>query len=101
MDGLRQEADLDSHFILDVTQPEFASVGLIPNFPYQAGLFGVRVSGRYQEIGRFFADLENKYPYMRVQDVRMQPQVIQNSPGAPDEVIAEFKIVTLFNPGTT
>lgn len=106
LDGFRQEEKLDNNFILDVTQPEFASVGLIPDFPYQAGYFGVRVTGQFQEIGRFFAGLENKYPYMRIQNVKLQPQIAQNpgseagTPAATDKIIAEFKIVTLFNPGT-
>ena len=108
LDGFRAEQKLESNFILDVTQPEFAKVGLIPEFPYEAGLFGVRVNGQYHEIGRFFAELENKFPFMRIQDVKLQPQVVQPGgesgtlvPRATDKIIAEFKIVTLFNPGTT
>lgn len=108
LDTFRKEQRLQPHFILDVTQPEFAPVGLVPQFPYQAGYFGVRVSGRFHEIGQFFASLENKYPYMRVQSVKLQPagagradqQSVQGGDSG-QRIIAEFKIVTLFNPGTT
>lgn len=125
LDGFRQELRLDANFIMDVTQPETGSVGLLPKFPYNAGFFGVRVNGQFQEIGRFFAELENRFPYMRIQSVRLQPFTGDNAPIAqglsaqasaaadisqptPDaavrsqgqKIIAEFKIVTLFNPGT-
>ena len=128
LDGFRQEQGLEPNFIMDVTQPEFTTVGLLPKFPYNAGYFGVRVSGQYQEIGKFFADLENRFPYMRIQSVRLQPMTGEISaalqgataqlgggqaadqgaaavpattnPQGQKKIIAEFKIVTLFNPGT-
>ena len=126
LDGFRQELRLEPNFIMDVTQPEIGTVGMLPKFPYNAGFFGVRVSGQFQEIGRFFAELENRYPYMRIQSVRLQPFAFDNTgttagvapqneavaaaikQPAPavagrsqgQKIIAEFKIVTLFNPGT-
>ena len=119
LDGFRQEQRLSPNFIMDVTQPEVTTVGLLPKFPYNAGYFGVRVSGEFHEIGRFFAEFENRFPYMRIQSVKLTPFVQIESTGtattpAPPaasplpsggaggrKILAEFKIVTLFNPGTT
>ena len=112
MDRFREQENLASSFIIDVTQPEFIEAGLAPNFPYKAASFGLRLSGGYQEIGRFISDLENAYPYFRVQNVRMSPQGTA-FPGTIDtkqpalaqssdaKLIVELRIVTLFRGGNT
>lgn len=113
MDQFRKKEQLETNFILDLTQPEFTDVGLLPKFPYKAATFGMRLSGRFQDIGRFVADLENAFPYFRVQNIRMAP----NSVGLPglsasqnpnalsaeneEKLIVELRVVTLIKPGTT
>ena len=50
------------------SQPEISDVGIIPKFPYRWATFHVKGSGYYQDLGRFFADFENNFPYFRVQN---------------------------------
>lgn len=112
VDQFREEEKLHPTFIVDVTQPEFIEAGLLPSFPYRAASFGVRLNGQFQEIGRFIADLENTYPYFRVQSVRMAPQrsgvmntgMVKEAPtlsNTGDNLTVELRVVTLFRGGTT
>lgn len=108
IDQFRKDENLDNGFIVDITMPEIAEVGLLPSFPYKAASFGLRVNGQFQDVGRFVADLENTFPYFRVQHVRLSPQAaIAGStleagsaiPGSEGKLVAELKIVTLIKPG--
>lgn len=108
LDEQRKKQGLSSSFLADITPPEFVPVGLLPKFPFRAASFSVRLNGRFAEIGRFIADLENAYPYFRLQLVRMAPA--GNFTGAsgssgggenPEMLMVEVRVVTLLKPGTT
>jgi hypothetical protein len=112
MDQFREEEKLNPAFIIDITQPEFIEAGLVPNFPYKAASFGLRLNGQYQEIGRFVADLENNFPYFRVQNVRITPArtgfsgtvgpgKLTGSLDGTDNLVVELRVVTLIKGGTT
>lgn len=107
LDEQRKKQALNSSFIADITKPEFIEVGLLPKFPFRAASFGVRLNGHFNEIGRFIADLENSYPYFRVQLVRMGPTgntTAISSTRASDEaekLMVEMRVITLLKPGTT
>jgi hypothetical protein len=107
LDLFRKKEGFETNFILDLTQPEFTEVGLLPKFPYKAASFGVRLNGRFQEVGRFIADIENTYPYFRVQNIRLVPQgtlpgsLSSQNAETDDKLTVEIRIVTLIKPGTT
>jgi hypothetical protein len=113
VDNYRKKENLKPDFIVDLTQPEFIEAGLLPKFPFKAASFGVRLNGRFQDIGRFVADLENCFPYFRVQNIRMSPQGTalgapfagQNGKGATsdsdEKLMVEIRVVTLIKPGNT
>ena len=46
---------------------------MLPKFPYQAASFGVKLAARYHDFGAFLADFENRFPYMRVQNLHLEP----------------------------
>jgi hypothetical protein len=50
------------------SQPEISDAGILPNFPYRWATFHLRGTGYYQDIGKFFADFENTFPYFRIQN---------------------------------
>jgi len=113
LDQFRQERKLETSFIVDITQPDFIEAGLLPKFPYEAASFGVRLHGRFHEIGSFVAELENRFPFFRVANLRMAPVgagIISTPPGQQFEaaagqtgrqLIAELRVVTLIKPGNT
>jgi hypothetical protein len=106
LDEFRKEQGLGTGFIVDITQPEFIEVGLLPKFQFKAASFGVRLNGRFHEVGKFIADLENSYPYFRVQDLRMLPGSNLGPAGgsgeaAREKLMVELRVVTLVKPSTT
>jgi len=100
----RKEQGLGTDFLVDLSQPEFIDIGLLPNFQFQAASFGVRLNGRFHEVGKFIADLENAYPYFRVQDVRMTPGsglIGGGADGGKEKLMVELRVIVPVKPSTT
>jgi Tfp pilus assembly protein PilO len=55
-----------------VDQPAVSDVDLLADFPYRQVKISLNGSGYYHDFGKFVADLENKYPYMRVVNVTLE-----------------------------
>ena len=116
VDQFRKDEKLDPGFIVDISMPEFVDAGMLPKFPYKAAAFGLRVSGPFHDVGRFIANLENAYPYFRVQNIHLSPAPsgvsatvapigsLTTTPFQPvqpeTKLIAELKVVTLIKPGS-
>lgn len=75
-------------------------VGVLPKFPYRAALFNVRGSAYFHDLGKFVADFENAFPYIRVQNLEMEPagNSSATSTGDPEKLAFKMEIVTLVNP---
>jgi len=95
--------------LIDITrEPELGDVGVLPKFPYQAASFGVKLTARYHDLGIFLAELENHFPYMRVQNVQLEPEgfkgVVKDEglapQGAPtsERLAITMRVVTLVKP---
>jgi Tfp pilus assembly protein PilO len=57
----------------EIGQPRVGPMELLPNFPYQQLRLSISGTGYYHDIGKFIADLENKYPHMRVVNLDITP----------------------------
>jgi hypothetical protein len=53
--------------------PMVDKVSMFPTFPYKQAVVSVSGSAYYYELGKFIADLENHFPYMRVQNLTLDP----------------------------
>jgi hypothetical protein len=85
--------------IYSYSQPDVSDVGFIPNFPYRWATFHLKGTGYYHEFGEFFADLENKFPYFRVQNLDMSAN---SGPGVePEKLSFSFDIVSPVVPSST
>ena len=56
-----------------IGQPSQSEVDLISNFPYKQIKFSLVGTGYYQDIGKFIADFENKFPHMQVVNLALEP----------------------------
>ena len=54
-----------------------AEVACLPKFPYQAATFTVRGTAYYHDFGKFLADFENTFPYIRVQNIDLEPAAVE------------------------
>jgi hypothetical protein len=77
-------------------------VGILPRFPYRAALFHVRGTAYYQDFGRFVADFENSFPYMRIQNIELEPSGGSNANkvSEPEKLAFKMEIVALVNPNS-
>ena len=77
-------------------------VGVLPKFPYHAALFNVRGTAYFHDLGKFLADFENTFPYIRVQNLELEPASASSSTSTGDSEKLAFRmeIVTLVNPNT-
>ena len=57
----------------EIGQPTVGDVDLFTAFPYKQFKFSMHGSGYYHDIGKFIADLEDKFPHMRVIDLEITP----------------------------
>lgn len=75
-------------------------VGLLAKFPYRAALFNVRGTAYFHDFGKFIADFENSFPYIRVQNLEMEPASSSSatSTGDNEKLAFRMEIVTLVNP---
>lgn len=79
---------------------QLGEVGVLPDFPYSAATFAISGTALYHDLGRFVADFENNFPYMRVQNLELRAAT---GAGADEPEKLEFKmeIVALVNAAGT
>lgn len=85
---------------------------LLPKFDYSAAAYTVEVRAFYHEFGKFLADFENSFPYMRIQSLQIwplatplaatgaaadTPEELLNS-DAREQLHISMKVVVLFKP---
>ena len=78
-------------------------VGMFGRFPYHAAVFHLRGTAYYHDFGKFVADFENNFPYMRIQNIELDPIPASNANGQNDQekLAFKFEIVVLVNPNAS
>ena len=74
-------------------------VGVFPQFPYKAAAFLVRGTAYYHDFGKFLADFENSFPYMRVQNLELEPLATQKNEES-ERLQFKMELLTLIKPAT-
>jgi hypothetical protein len=69
-------------------------VGMFPEFPYETATFRVSGSGHFYEFGKFLCEFENQHPYIRVQNLDLEPDPTPNS----EKINFRMDVVTLIKP---
>ncbi len=95
---------LIAQHLLDVdiptkTRGEAVEVGLLPAppFPYKAVKYAVKGTAYYHEFGKFVANFENTFPYIRIQNIEITPGG-QFESSDPERLNFRFEIVALQKP---
>ena len=73
-----------------------SEVGMFAKFPYRAALFNVRGTANYHDFGRFLADFENAFPYIRVQNIELNPASEQAD--SREKLNFKVELLTLVRP---
>ncbi len=70
-------------------------VNLIPKFPYKQATLTIGGTGYFHDIGKFVADFENEFPYMRLVNLVLEPAA---TPGDAERLSFKVEIVALVKP---
>ncbi len=76
-----------------------SDIGMYAKFPYKAATFSLRGTAFYHDLGRFISDFENTFPYMRIQNIELEPSAANQSANPVDGEKLAFKldVITLVN----
>ena len=88
----------------DVDIPQFSrevptTIGVSANFPYKAAVFTLRGTAYFHELGRFISDFENTFPYMRIQNIEIEPNPAGSgaTPADSEKLLFKIEVVTPVN----
>jgi Tfp pilus assembly protein PilO len=73
------------------SQPVISDAGIIADFPYKWATFSLEGTGYYHDFGKFFSDLENNFPYFRVQNLSLSANA--SSAGDAEKLNVAFELV--------
>lgn len=77
--------------IFNLEAPRVELFGIPPVVPYKAAIFSVSGTAHYHSFGVFLADLENRFPYMRLQELELRPARFVDT-GSEDRERLSFKM---------
>ncbi len=60
-------------------------MSMIPDFPYRAAAYGFSGTAYYHDLGKYLADWENQFPYMRVLALDMTPEDVASTGSTGDD----------------
>ncbi|MBI3415405.1 MAG: hypothetical protein HY043_08805 [Verrucomicrobia bacterium] len=87
------------------SREQVSDVNLIPGFPYRSATFTLRGSAFYHDFGKFIADFENAFPFIRVANLELEPLGLpptgtQANPEEQEKLSFRFDLITLIKPNT-
>ncbi|MBM3845480.1 MAG: hypothetical protein FJ405_04220 [Verrucomicrobia bacterium] len=73
---------------------------MLPKFPYKAATYSIRGSAYFHDLGCFIADLETRFPFMRVQNLELEPASSSSATATDDaeKLAFRFELVALIQP---
>lgn len=86
--------------------PQFGSpvegqVVMLPSFPYHQATIAVGGVAYYYDFGKFLADLENRFPYLRVQNLVLEPVTGGANADEREKLSFRMEIVMLVKPNAS
>ncbi|MDB6122710.1 MAG: hypothetical protein JWQ71_1703 [Pedosphaera sp.] len=78
--------------------PSETETVMFPNYPYKQATIAVGGRAYYYDFGKFLADLENHFPYSRVQNLVLEPGSSTGTPEEREKLTFRMEVVTLVKP---
>jgi len=74
------------------------SMPMLPQFPYKQAALTIGGSGFFYDFGRFLADFENQFPYIRILNLSLEP-IPSLVPVDQEKLAFKMDVVFLVKPG--
>jgi len=85
--------------IFNLETPRLQESTIPPKVPYKAAIFSVSGTAYYHEFGKFLADLENKFPHMRLQGLELKAALTVDADAEEREKLTfKMDLLTLVQP---
>jgi len=84
--------------IPSVGREQRVRIGMIPEFPYEAAQFRVAGTGHFHDIGAYIRTFENEHPYIRVQNLTLDPGSADDVAEYPEILSFSMELVALIKP---
>ena len=84
--------------IQNISREERVGISLFGDFPYDAVRYQVKVSAYYHDFGKFLANLENAFPYSRVQNLDMHAEAGLATGPEAEKLSYKFELVVPVKP---
>lgn len=75
-------------------------VTMLAKFPYKQATLTIGGTAHFYDLGRFLADFENEFPYIRVLNLSLEPNSGQGA-AEKDRLSFKLEIATLVRPGVS
>lgn len=72
---------------------------LLPHFPYKQATLSISGSAHFFDFGRFVADMENQFPYVRLVNMNLEPSGGASS--EPERLTFKLDVVALVKPSNS
>jgi len=72
---------------------------LLPHFPYKQAALSISGNAHFFDFGRFLADMENKFPYVRLVNMTLEPA--GGTSAEPERLTFKLDFVALVKPGNS
>ncbi len=83
--------------IPQISRETTGDVLMLPDFPYKQATYTLRGNGFYQDVGKFLADFENRFTYVRLQNLELEPNP-SSIPGEMEKLAFKMEVVALVKP---
>jgi hypothetical protein len=80
-----------------IAQPVVGETTILAKFPYKQAVFTVGGTAFYHDLGRFIADFENQFPYLRIVNLSLDP-ASASTRGEQEKLEFKMDIVALVRP---
>ncbi|MEW6157301.1 MAG: hypothetical protein AB1813_07700, partial [Verrucomicrobiota bacterium] len=74
-----------------VDPPQPVEFDLLPKVPYGMTLFAINGRATYHDFGRFLAEFENNFPFLRLRSLELEP-IAFGSTAPEDREVLRFKM---------
>jgi Tfp pilus assembly protein PilO len=83
--------------IPQISRESTGEVLLLPDFPYKQATYTLRGTAFYQDIGKFLAEFENRFTYIRLQNLELEPNP-SSIPGEMEKLGFKMEVLALVKP---
>ncbi len=87
--------------ITGFTPGEKVGIGVFSDFPYEAVKYQLKGTAYYHDFGKFLADFENAFPFIRVQNLDLMPEGGVATGAEAEKLAFRFELVVTLKPKDT